>query len=333
MYTNRIRALPSLLAISCIVFVSACDQFGSEESSGIHPVTTRFEKDDATAGKTGARNAACADGDLLCLTPSTLAGRVYSGGLMVGGIERPGYQITTIGANEEVRRRPDLGRTGTQTFDVARTTDFSGSYSCCGGTPYPPDEEALISRIEINFDYLDVVFTVPSSAADTLAGQKYVIRQVYVDETTASDVNGKMFMGDKLVRRSIESSFRWCNAEDCDHTTRPSDATIDPNLKPSRGGGNSHYAIFSIPLAGDATIPFTKEEALQGNWRFDVSFDLRDAAVFDFSDWSEAVSESALVNAFRLMHDSGASSASVRVRLSKHAGQGPGRLVDEEEEG
>jgi len=324
------------LVLAVALPAAGCDIFESDEDSKIYDVVTRFEADDgAPASKAGAIAASssrrytlasagildgvCGDGQIICLTPETLAGRIYAGGLMVGGREGPGYHVTTIGATPEVLQRPDLGRGGTLTFDVASTTDFSGGYNCCGGSPYPEDDQALISRIEMTFDYLDMTFTVPAEAGDDLAGVTYVLRQVYVDTATAPDVNGPMYIGDKLVRRADEQMFRWCDADDCSHSERPEDGGLKaPNiqLEPDREG-NKHYATFGVPLENNETVPFTMAEAQEGNWLFHVAFDLSDAAVFSLTDWSQATSEHAMVEAFHLIDDPFAPHTSVRVKLSK----------------
>ncbi len=257
-----------------------------------------------------------------CLTPDNLEGRVYSGSLMVGGNGSSlGYAVTTVGATEDVRRRPDLGKDGTLTFNLNSTTDFSGDYTCCGGSAYPADEDAIVRQLEFSFDFLDATFTVPGTAGPSIAGKTYAIRLVYVLETEvadiASDSTVSVMLGDKLVRVPGDSAYRWCDDSGCSFASRPGSPLAAAGITIDSGPGNQNYAIFSTNLTDNTSITFTQAEALQGNWIFTVHFDLEDALRFDITDWSAVSSVQDLVAAFSRFGDHINNSTSVRVSLTK----------------
>ncbi len=256
-----------------------------------------------------------------CLTPDNLEGRVYSGSLMVGGNGNGiGYAVTTVGATEDVRRRPDLGKDGTLTFNLNSTTDFSGDYTCCGGSAYPADEDAIVRRLEFSSDFLDATFTVPGTAGSSIAGKTYTIRLVYVVETEVAGIAGdstSVMLGDKLVRVPGDSAFRWCDDSDCSLASRPASPLAAVGLAIDSGPGNQNYAIFSTNLTDTTSITFTEAEALQGNWIFTVLFDLEDALRFDITGWSAVNSVQDLVAAFSRFGDHINNSTSVRVSLTK----------------
>lgn len=333
-----------------LIVLAGCDDLSGPGGGEMRSVITRFETEPDGSGSASAsafaaaprtygeiaadiEDETCGVGRIICLTPETLAGRIYTGGMMVGGTSRdvPGFALTTIAPNDGERVRPDQGRGGELTFDVAATTDLTGSYSCCGGPiPYPQGDAAAITRLELNFDYLDVTFTVPAEAGTALAGETFVIRQVYVDTATADDVDDIMIVGDKLIRSADETRFRWCDSMDCDNYTRPAAddllradrIQLEPDLP-----GNPHYATFAIPLEGAASVPFSQEEAEAGGWLFHVAFDLTDGAIFEMNDFTEMDDEWSLVRAFHLLGGVGYGNSSVGVRLSKEASPDGGQNI------
>lgn len=131
----RIAAVPTVLIVSACL--GACDPFTDPEDSATHPVATRLTTMEAgpagavSASVTAAAEAAACPEDLVCLTPDDLSGRVYAGGLMVGGNDAgtPAHYITAVGAAPEVRLRPDLGKDGELTFSLSEATDLTGDYN------------------------------------------------------------------------------------------------------------------------------------------------------------------------------------------------------------
>lgn len=263
----------------------------------------------------------CSPG-FLCLTPTNLEGRVYTASLMVGGNgEGSGYAITTVGATEDVRRRPDLGKDGTLTFNLNETTDFSGDYTGCGGSSYPADSVAIVRRLEFAWDYVDATFTVPNGAGPDIAGTTHAIRLVYVEDTDVTDVlpdtTATIMVGDKLVRSGSDSTFSWCDETACGWSQRPQSPLADTAVTLNTGEGNQSYAIFAVNFAQGNSVTFTQDEALQGNWIFTVEFHLENALRFRLDNWSEVQSLADLVEAFTHFADHREGNTSVEVTLSK----------------
>lgn len=299
-----------------------------DSESEVHTAWTRMQTTAAIYGLPASDpppmpSAACADGTVVCATPETLEGRIYSGGLSVGyglpdGV--PGVMLTTIGATQRVRDRPDLGKGGEIFFDIAQATDISGSYSCCGGPiPYPADEHANIGSLDFNFDYLDMTFTVPDEAGEQVRGRRFTLRQVYVTDAVSDDVAGTMRLADKLIRDADDPSatFEWCTATECGYTTRPESPVQARNIAlPVGHHGNPAYATFIVQLPEADWVQFTEENALTGNWMFHVAFDLTDGAVFRMPSWASIDSKARLVESFELRTNDQANPG-VRVRLEK----------------
>ena len=114
-----------------------------------------------------------------CITPLNLEGRIYSGNLMVGGNGgSPGVPVRVIEGYDPNIRGPESNRGGLVKFNLGTATDLSGNYACCDGySSYPPDELAVVHRLELLFDYLDATFIVPTGAGTAIAGKTYTIRR------------------------------------------------------------------------------------------------------------------------------------------------------------
>ncbi len=322
----RVRRLVSMVAFVTPVFVIGCNPLGPSEDANIMQSITRLTRAQTPSAAPAVRAAGsaaipCPTG-FLCLTPDNLEGRVYAASLMVGGNgNEVGYAVTTVGATEEVRRRPDLGLGGELTFNINNTTDFSGDYTCCGGTPYPSDSNAVVRRLEFLWDYLDATVTVPETAGPEIAGTTHTIRLVYVSEATVEDVRpdttATLLIGDKLVRSGTGSTFSWCDSTTCGLTERPAAPLTDTAVTLNTREGNSDYAVFAINLVDGTSITFTEDEALEGNWVFTLAFDLHGAMRFGLSDWSDANSIQDLVDAFVHFADHTEGETSIGVTLSK----------------
>lgn len=278
----------------------------SKEYSSITQLLSGNLSQSARGGTSLLAEKTCPTGKI-CLTPTNLEGRIYSGGLMVGGNGgTSGYRVSTVGATSEVRQRPDLGKNGTLIFDLKNTTEFTGGYFCCGGSSYPSDAEAIVRRLEFDFDTVDATVTVPSTAGTAIQGKTYTIRLIYVNDTTVSDiVSGEsttVYMADKLVKGPGETTFKWCDGSGCTATTRPSSGLLsDSSIVARSGEGNNNYS--SVWIALDNEITFTKAEAEQGSWKFRVNFNVSNAAIFEDTDWANIQTVRQLVDKFSLPSD------------------------------
>lgn len=305
--------------LSSVLLFSACI-LDRKAGKSFRAVTRLTSTNLMPLAKTGAMN--CPQGNL-CVTPGNLEGRVHTGGLMVGGNgpDMPGYRISLVGASEDALRRPDSGRGGIHTFNLGQATELDGKYYCCdGGSPYPSDSQAVVRRLEFEFDYLDFTFTVPGGP---LAGNSYTVRAVYVDEARVDDTpmgpGALILAGEKLLRREGEPVFRWCSAEGCEHEARPEaplKGKVDVGPGP-QGQGNPHYHSLGIELVESTT--FTQGEAERGDWRFTVDFHMEGSARFLAESWAALATEADLVAAFQLYDrgNGGPDSPGVKVNLSK----------------
>lgn len=326
-----LRSLQGGLAFVLALSVAACDSVFGPGDDPTYEAVTRLTTVDAIPSPQAQAAVALAPGDVacagssVCVTPENLEGRVYAGGVMVGGTDEsgPGYLITTVGATPEVRLRPDQGKDGEMTFNIRDATDLAGGYTCCGGTPYPTDEAAIVNRLEFMFDYLDATFTVPAQAGPNVAGNTYTLRFVYVTETTAPDVGdggATVRFGDILVKEEGESSFQWCDQSHCDHDVRPEASPFrwTPLEQPEQHEqGNPSYAVFPVPVDTQETITFTESEALEGDWLFTVAFDLTNALAFSFDDWNGVDALQTLLANARLYAEDDDPSAGLSVHMTK----------------
>lgn len=291
------------------------------------PGVTRLHSSDLPAAGRAAKRAVTAAGEgacdqgRSCLTPLNLQGRIYSGNLMVGGNGGPpGVPIRIVEGYDTSYHGPATGRGGTAAFDLGGATELDVGYACCGGA-YPPDDLALVHRLEFLFDYLDATFRVPDAAGPAVAGRTYTIRLVYVDSGSVEDLplgRGGVRLGDKLLRREGEDTFRFCTESGCVAAARP-DVPLRAAWRDDAGlMAYPHYATVGIRLR--TPMPFTRAEAERGSWRFDVDWDLSRAAVFAVPDWSMIRSEAELVAAFDLLNGHGGPGGiGVYVDMSKTA--------------
>lgn len=292
----------------------------TQMKSSVLPTLAKALED--AANPTPARGGTCGDGKS-CITPLNLEGRIYSGNLMVGGNGGPpGVPVQVIEGYDPGQRGPETRRGGTAWFNLGAATELSGGYSCCENyATYPPDELAVVHRLEFLFDFLDATFIVPAGAGAAVAGKTYTVRTVYVDTGTADDLpmgGARFYKGDKLLRRAGEDAFHWCTESGCISAVRP-----ESPLRATWHAGMENMAYLHYMTVGmslKSPMSFTREEAGRGNWKFTVDFDLTGAAIFNVTDWSGIRSEADLVDAFDLLNGQGGPGGiGVEVDLTKTA--------------
>jgi len=261
-----------------------------------------------------ARRAACTASATSC-TPTNMEGRIYSANVMLGELGGSGgFGMTWLGATDEVIKDPSTGSGGTLTFDLGEETTFSGKIAIPTEKemPTPP----TIDRVELNFDYLDVAFTLTGTSGGTADGD-YVVRTVFVDEATVEGFTEKLLRGDKLLQAPGETTFKWCNTTTCS-ATRATVATgliVDSTLvdyEPA-AQGNRAYPPYSIGLTEALTVTYPQISSLTNVWTLD--FDLASAIQFTLAPSTFTTARDALTN-FKLKYDPQSADADDRIKAT-----------------
>lgn len=331
------KKVPATLGLPILILLSlsGCMENGSGprdgNSNGKHMAVTRMTSASLRPAANAAPGASKSSADEPavqrcdfghpCLTPDDFEGRVHSGNFMVGGNGgAPGVPLRVVEGYDTSYHGPDTDRGGNMVFNLRTATELGGAYRCCEGGNYPPDDLAIVRRMEFTFDYLDVTFTIPAATASPLAGKTYTIRTVYVDTGSAEDLAGghtALIQGDKLLRGPGETAFSWCTETECGKSLRPENP-LQAAWMSDAGfpGGYPHYAQVALILKKD--FIFTKSDAEKGNWLFTVDFDLSRAATFRTGDLALLKSEADLVKAFDMYAgDGGPGAIGVKVDLTK----------------
>lgn len=240
-------------------------------TGGLVDTEVRLRLDDPTATGSGLSEAAACGVDAAACTPTDLSGRIYSGGAMWGELGPDAWEITMLGATDDVILDPSVGMGGELAFSLVEQTVLAGRYAA----PDPGDEARPISRMEFNFDWLDATFTLPDGSP--LAGE-WVLRTVFVEEAHAPDVQGVMMQGDKLIRRADDATFWWCDKDACspDAGALAAAPMFEPALTdaPAAGEGNPNYRSFAVPLSEPLSLTGDALRQPDGAW----------TAVFDMTD-------------------------------------------------
>jgi hypothetical protein len=199
--------------------------------------------------------------------------------LGAGGKGSDGYSMTFMAATDEVIEDPSKGKGGSIIFDVSNEkVPYSGKASI-------PDEASMpsnpvVSSIEFKVDYLDTTFALTGTGG---VNGTYTIRTVYVSEATASDVTGTMYRGDKLIKSSTETAFKWCAASGCT-ATRPTlpyqhAAIASWTLAEGQQGG-SDYVPVSFNIAADKQKVFTQSTLADTSKVWTVDLTVSNAVTF-----------------------------------------------------
>ncbi len=152
-----------------------------------------------------------------CITPSQVSGKAYYAGIFVG--TQLGYSVGPILGNiKDPSQATSFQQSELYDFDLSTGIQTPGSPVCCGGSPYPADEEAFVTSFHVYFGYIDSTFTLDESDGVSAELQgTHTIRLVY------GDVEGTdLEQGDLLYQGASDTTFKWCTTESgCIHETRP----------------------------------------------------------------------------------------------------------------
>jgi len=245
----------------------------------------------------------CAGTGRTCITPIAVTGMAYYAGLMVGSGEQGGYSVgPIIGEVIDPSQAESYTTSELIQFDMADQLQIDGSPTCCGGSPYPEDDRAILSYVHIYFGYLDntIEFTSSDGVATALVG-KHIIRTIYADIT---DTEFKK--GDLLYKGPNDSEFLWCTSSDgCTLSTRPSNPIQYAEVADytNTGQGSKNIPEFAIQLtAGHTDIKLTSTDLLDKTitWTFTVDFDITNGVQFA-SNPTTLTKVTELVSAFRLV--------------------------------
>ena len=155
--------------------------------------------------------------------------------------------------------------------------------------------------MEFYFDYLDTTITLSGTSDAQSMDDTFVIRTVFAETATETDVSGTMMQGDKLIRSSAETTFRWCNNTTCSETRDDVESGIIQDIglvnHEFPGQGNPNYITFSVPVTNDFSVTHA-QLVTPGSW-WDVTFDMTNAILFSSAP-SAVDSRSTLLNIFSL---------------------------------
>lgn len=245
--------------------------------------------------------SACSASSTSC-TPTNLGGRIFSGGPMLGELGNDAFNITMLGATDEIIQDPSTGIGGSLEFSLIEATTLTGKYAVPSEEDMPASP--IITRMEFNYDYLDATFTLENTGAANVLDKTFIIRTVFVTEATANDVSGTMIRGDKLIRTNSETSFRWCNTTSC--SANRSDVA-EGLIQESKlvnyefpGQGNENYIPFTVPIEPTLTVTYDELTAEGNVWS--VDFSMTNAIIFETAP-NALTTESGLLESFELSYE------------------------------
>ena len=249
-----------------------------------------------------------------CITPSNISGKIYYSGIMVGN--ETGYSLGPIvGTVQDPSPTLSFDMAELYDFDFANALSVSGGFTCCEGSPYPADSDAIAVRIESYFAYVDISFTLTEAdgVSAELAGA-HTIRTVY------ADINDTEYQQGDFLYEVTSGDFRWCTlADGCVHSSRPADplqyAEVTNFAGTPDGQGNQVIPTFAVQINPDSQISLTESEVLANSWEFTIDFDMGDGVIFT-QPLSEIGSIAELVSVVQLAAEPGNSQSSFSADLS-----------------
>jgi hypothetical protein len=266
--------------------------------------------------------AACGSSATTC-TPSGFKGRVFAASTMLSengelGKDTTGYAMTFLADSDAVIERPDVGKTGSLTFDLTAPATFSGKISIPTEDQMPANPG--LSRVEIAFDYIDSTFEL-SGLGVTALNKTWTVRTIFVNSDT---IGGKAVVGgDLLIKEAAaaETEFAWCNASGCSTTTKPtSHHTLASAIAALAGAatreGNPNYAYYSVDFPEVVSTTYAEISDATRLWSLD--FDITNAIKWTAAPSTFTTIEDILAN-FKLPYfcpDTGCDSSGITASLT-----------------
>ncbi len=285
-------------------------------ASGPSTLQTDLSTAQATPSTAQSVETNCTSPDAIaCVTPSAVSGKSYYAGVMVG--RNLGYSVGPIlGDVIDPSQATSYVESDLHEFDLAQGIQTPGSFTCCDGSPFPSDEEAFVTRLEIYFGYIDTTFILGTSGiAEALQGT-HTVRLVFADITDTD-----LRRGDLLYQSGSSGDFVWCTTDSgCTHSTRP-DTPIQL----------SSVSTFVNDSFGSPTIPTVAAELTQDHediqltrsqledstnaWTFTADFQINQAVIFT-SDPSTWTSTAHMIAAYDLAAQPGRDTSGFSVNLT-----------------
>lgn len=261
-FKNQIAIIASTATL--FVFVASCGSKGSSISNLALVISSTL----TPANSVGVASTTPCVASATSCTPTGLTGRVYAAGASLGGSrDEDGYNMTFMAGSDAVIDDPSQGFGGTIEFDVIKDEPYSGKASIPSADAMPANP--IVSRIEFKADYFDTTFILTGTGANGT----YTVRTVFVTTATASDVTGTMQRGDKLIKASGETAFKWCTASGCtaDRPTSPYQQSAIASWVPSAQGGVYYTPIvFDIAEASQKTFDHATISDTTKIWEVDL---------------------------------------------------------------
>ncbi len=336
--------------VGLIITLITCGGAADEESGGTTATTTTttLKSTDMTAAAASlslVKNtlSSTCDGELVnCLTPTSVSGKVYYGGIMIGGSGEEGgesgYSLgPIIGDVTDPSPATSYAESDLLSFNFGTELAIEGGIVCCGGSTYPSDAAAIVTRIEIYFGYVDVTFTLAESdgVAEALVGTHQI-------RTYFADIDDTSYQqGDLLYRTDSSSDFMWCaTVGSCTHTTRPETGTLQnsaiANYEGSEDGlGSQTIPSFAANLSsGHDSITITETQAENYDFAATIDFQMTNAIGWT-SDITAFDTIDDMVGAFTLAAEPGSTdggfTTTIAVTLTENEGANSPEEEGEEE--
>ncbi len=290
-----------------VTFGAGCDGDDGEGGGQVISNASLIKGQDGVASLALANNATVCSADATVCTPDNLSGRVFAAGAMLQSPQGGGgYNMTFLANSEGIIQDPsqESHPEGVLAFNLLNPVKFSGLISIPSEDNMP--ENPQINRVESYFDYIDATLTISGSGSTDLDG-KHTIRTVFRKTATVDDVTGnELRVGEKLIKKDGETTFRWCDTSSCTHTTRPDSPLVSSTIvsaaaEAGQREGNGNYALYSIDF--DAAFQVTYEQISDPSRLWTLTFNVTRALTFQ-NKISTYKTEAELVAGFELGYGS-----------------------------
>lgn len=225
-------------------------------------------------------------------TPESISGDLAWAFLSLGDLGPGMFPMTWLAPEDSFPETPESGSVSNVVFDLADPVTISAKVLIPASASDMPERQEIL-RAELNFNYVDTTFV--------LGDQTYTVRTVYTTSFTATDVEGTMRRGDKLIRLPGETDFKWADNNGVyltrvDASDGPyQDSTVTGYVQPPEG--NQDY----IPVTANfpQSLPVDWDTLADTGKTWTLSFILENAIVWTVAP-DTLTTPQAILDAFRL---------------------------------